>query len=781
MRSHFYVAAAGLLCAVAAPAAAQKRVAVDIPSGTLRSAVIALGRQASISIAIADPGLGALPVKRVRGQLTVEEALRRVLAGTPASFVAVGDASYRIVRRPASRARAPRPARAAMSAPTAPPPPREEEIVITATKRGTLLRDYPGPAVVVGDLPPLSEGQGTGGLVARITGLGSTHLGPGRNKLFIRGIADSSFNGQTQSTVGQYFGEARVNYNAADPDLRLYDLSSVELLPGPQGTLYGAGSMGGILRLVPNPPDVTSAGGAIMGSIALTAHGDPGGELAGVLNVPLDRSSAVRLVGYRILEGGYIDDIARGREDVNRTHVTGGRMAAATVIRDGWTIEAGGAVQAIRGKDAQYAEREAPPLSRRSRIAQPFSNDYGLAHATLRGEWGSHRLVSTLAAVSQELKEDYDISEPLDELRLFRQRSRAKLLSMETRLSHESGRSGWLIGANILRNRGRLDRASGAPDALAPLLGVRTLVDEQTLFGEVTRSLSDLFSITGGARLTHVRYQGSATAAPETLDESGTEDARSQWRLLPSLALAATPRPDLALFLRYQESFRPGGIVVRSGMTERLSSDHIRALEAGMRFGQRRGSPISGSVSLSFSRWNDVQADLIDTVGLPSTQNIGDGEIWTLDTRFAWQVAEGLKLSLDALFNHSELTNPNPGIITIDHEPLPNVADVNLRAGVEHVRSVGGAELRLAGWARYIGKSQLGYGPILGRSQGDYFDSGLSARLAFRRLALFASLTNLADTAGNRFALGSIFSLVFRDQITPLRPLTARFGLEVTM
>jgi outer membrane receptor protein involved in Fe transport len=70
----------------------------------------------------------------------------------------------------------------------------------------------------------------------------STQLGPGRNKLFIRGVADSSFTGPTQATVGQYLGDVRLNYNAPDPDLNLYDIARVEVVEGPQGTLYGAGS-----------------------------------------------------------------------------------------------------------------------------------------------------------------------------------------------------------------------------------------------------------------------------------------------------------------------------------------------------------------------------------------------------------------------------------------------------------------------------------------------------------------------------------------------------------
>lgn len=109
-----------------------------------------------------------------------------------------------------------------------------------------------------------------------MTAVASTYLGAGRNKLFIRGIADSSFTGPTCATVGQYFGDLRLSYNAPDPDLRLADLAAVEVLEGPQGTLYGAGSLGGLIRLVPNAPDPTRFSGSAMLGGSATTHGAPG-------------------------------------------------------------------------------------------------------------------------------------------------------------------------------------------------------------------------------------------------------------------------------------------------------------------------------------------------------------------------------------------------------------------------------------------------------------------------------------------------------------------------
>ena len=117
-----------------------------------------------------------------------------------------------------------------------------------------------------------------------------------------------------------------------------------------------------------------------------------------------------------------------------------------------------------------------------------------------------------------------------------------------------------------------------------------------------------------------------------------------------------------------------------------------------------------------------------------------------------------------------------PMLVRLDE--VPNIARVGGRVGFDYARPVGnGLTLTAQGWARYVGRSRLGVGPELGARQGDYFDSGLTARIGTARFGVSASLTNIADTVGNRFALGTPFALG-RDQLTPLRPRTLRIGLD---
>lgn len=774
------------LLSLSAAAAAAPRLSFDLPGGRLGDAAVALGRTARISIGIRDPAIAALRVRPVRGARSTEEALRRMLAGSGAQAVPVGPGAWVIVRAPV-KARRHTPASRPQPEPAAAPLPpleQQQDIVVTASKRRILLAAYPGAATLVDGRDPAFEGlRGSDALAEKVAAVTSTHLGTGRNKLFIRGIADSSFNGPTQATVGQYLGEMRLNYNAPDPDLRLYDIERVEVLPGPQGTLYGAGSLGGVVRVIPRSPSLDDVEAGVSAGASLTQHGAPGADLAGMINLPLPGEAALRLVAYGESEGGYIDDPGRGLRDVNRTRTIGGRAALRVLTPGEWQFDVGVAGQRIRGEDSQFADRDAPPLTRESAVEQGFGSDYLLAQAAASRDWGDLRLVSTLGFVRQKLDERYDSTRLGDRPTVFEQSSRITMLATETRLSREAADgTGWLIGASLIRNRSEQERALGEPGKPAPITGVRNGVDEATLFGEATFRLAPAISLTAGGRLTRSHLTGAATDAPDAFRAllAAIEADRTETSFLPSVALTAQASPDLLLFLRYQQGFRPGGLAVTGPIIQRFRNDHVATAEAGVRLRHGAARGFDAAASIAHTRWRDIQADVVDLSGMPTTQNIGDGRIWTLDLRLGWRPTPGLAVDAGVVLNDSKVINPAPTIIISPSAPLPNVARVNGRLGATYSTAVSdGLDLRLDASARYVGKSRLGIGPILGEPQGDWLDTRIGARLEAGRHSLSLTLTNLLDETGNRFALGSPFTLVERRQVTPLRPRTLRLGWDL--
>ncbi|HVI97901.1 MAG TPA: TonB-dependent receptor [Sphingomonas sp.] len=763
----------------------------------LDRAIIAIGKQTGASIGLRDPSLAHVRVHAIKGRMDAAEALAALLAGTEARARRIADDTFLIERAVAAR----RPTEVPQTTHLEPPPP--EEIVVTASKRGTLLSQFPGTASVI-DGAAFSLGEaalGTDGIANRVASLTSTHLGPGRNKLFIRGVADSSFTGPTQSTVGQYWGNARLTYSAPDPDLRLYDVASVEVLEGPQGTLYGAGSLGGIIRVEPMPPDLYDTGGGAWAAGLLTQHGDPGGDAGTVLNVPIaEGTAAFRGLVYGGIDGGYIDDRLRGRDDVNRVRTLGARGAVRVAVAPDWTIDLTGTFQSIKGDDAQYADRDGG-LTRASAVAQPFRNDYLLGEFTVRGMIGDIRLVSATGISDQYVAETFDATTG-DTPRAFSQTSKIRMVTSETRLSQRSDDgSGWLVGVSLLHNSARLNRKIGDVAMLAPAAGVRNKIDEATLFGEATIAPLPRLAISAGGRMTYSWLSGTAEDVPQTYAfrfDAEARASRGEWRALPSVSVRYNPLDDLLLYARYEEGYRPGGLSIDSDFIQRFDGDRIGTAEIGLRWGGAADGDIEIGASLAATRWDDIQADLIDGVGFPTTANIGDGRIHSAGVNATWRVTPALKLDASVYLNDSKVTAPAPVLIATMApafdgfapnadalarkvaDSLPNIAGVSARVGFDYGAEIGnGMLLRLSGYGRYVGKSRLGIGPRLDQPQGDLLDTGLELRIGGADRAVSLGVTNLFDTRANRFALGSPFLLDQADAVTPLRPRTIRLGIEM--
>lgn len=665
---------AAALLSLSATSEAANRHRFALPGGRLGDALVALGRQAGISIGVSDPAIADSVVPPVRGTFTVEQALRRMLRGSGARHIVIDSETIRIVRQPSRPP--PRPPRRESRRLALPPPlsaPQtgdEEEIIVTASKRALGIGSYAGPVTVIdGSDPVFQHGiRGSDAIAARLPGLTSTHLGAGRNKLFIRGIADSSFAGPTQATVGQYFGETRINYNAPDPDLRLVDLDRVELLPGPQGTLYGAGSLGGIIRIVPNAPLVDRTEAIASVGASHVAHGAPGIDAATVLNLPLAEGRlGLRLVGYGTREGGYIDDRLRGLEDVNRIDIVGGRAAIRAVPGDGWTIDLSAVGQRVLGEDAQFADRDGPRLSRRSAVRQDYSDDYFLGSLVTKKEWGALQSVTALGLVRQTVRERYDATRGNVPPTVFDQVNRVTLMSLESRLSRqEPDGAGWLLGLSLVDNRSEQSLATGPPTAPHPIPGVENSVTEGTVYGEWAMRLAPGVTASAGGRFTYSRLYGAALdVTPQQASAIATvQGRRTVATFLPSATVAARAAPDLLFFLRYQEGFRPGGLAIVRGfdgrpignILMRFRNDNVAALEVGVRRGRPGTGRFDAALSLAYTRWTDVQADVVDVGGRQATANIGNGRIYALDLSFGWRPLPGLSLEAAALLNDGLLT-----------------------------------------------------------------------------------------------------------------------------
>src|SRR4249920_916670 len=197
-----------------------------------------------------------------------------------------------------------------------PEPPEDEvteEIIVTAQKRATNLQDVPfSVAALTAEDIEQSGATNIVELARNVPGLYITDLGPGQSQVAIRGISAGQVvrdQAGVKESVGIYLDESPVSIALFTPDLDLYDLDRVEVLRGPQGTLFGAGSSSGTVRYITAQPKIGEFGGSLeLGGLGYS-DGDIGGTFRGALNAPLGESAAMRLVGYYTYMPGFVDSV----------------------------------------------------------------------------------------------------------------------------------------------------------------------------------------------------------------------------------------------------------------------------------------------------------------------------------------------------------------------------------------------------------------------------------------------------------------------------------------
>ncbi len=247
-------------------------------------------------------------------------------------------------------------------------------IVVTAQKREQNLQDVPIAINAIGneklDQLQVSELQDVVKFLPSVT---IQQGGPGFAQVYFRGVASGENANHSASlpTVGTYLDEMPITTIQGALDLHAYDLARVEALAGPQGTLYGASSMAGTLKLVTNAPDPSGLYGSIGVEFNNVAHGDFGAIYEGFLNVPIAEGAAARLVGWYRDDAGYIDNVLGARtyassgitqsntnlveENYNNAETYGARLALGIDLDDNWTIKPTlmGQVQNTGGSFAQ--------------------------------------------------------------------------------------------------------------------------------------------------------------------------------------------------------------------------------------------------------------------------------------------------------------------------------------------------------------------------------------------------------------------------------------------
>ena len=349
-----------------AAAAQSARVHFAVPAQPMDQALILFALEAGVSVGDGGLDLQQRQSPALNGDFPPAEALQRLLAGSGLVAVWVDPQTAQVTKLPVTlRLRT-------VAAPLWAGERPVDTVVVTATKRRAVAQALPD-AIVVLDGARVADGGSVSNQIAQQgMGLDATNLGAGQDRLFIRGLADSVITGRSQSTVGLYWNDSRVTDDAPDPGLRLVDIDKLEVLRGPQGTLYGAGTLGGLVRVVTRSPVMDRPEAMLDGAASLTLSGTPSYSTDAMVNLPLIKDTlALRLVAYGVHDGGYIDAVRRGQSDVNHTGTLGGRLALRWVDGADWVATLGVIGQQIQAADQQYAFAGLAPLAQENYIAEP--------------------------------------------------------------------------------------------------------------------------------------------------------------------------------------------------------------------------------------------------------------------------------------------------------------------------------------------------------------------------------------------------------------------------
>ena len=463
-------------------------------------------------------------------------------------------------------------------------------------------------------------------MIREVPGIAMRTSGPGQTELEMRGLSSS---GGAAPTVGFYLNDYPLSPPAAalvgkvviDPDL--FDLNRVEVLRGPQGTLYGSGSMGGTVKLVTASPTLNTFSGTVNGTGSDTSSG--GGFNHGVnvmLNVPVANDlAAVRVVLTDKVTDGYIDRIVlnpfptptdpgpcgfgpsgcvRGNVTAetpsqvvhhsNREHLTGGRAELLAFPSDQLQVEALLMYQRI--SDTGYSEYDSPPGTspvlahyQPYNLAEPFSDTFHLLGTTITYDMGFAKLTSATAYYGRDESQNQDDAEayysffPLFSLpaqfppETFNETDTTQQLSEELRLtSSGNGKLQWIVGAFFARFESAFNEYSAFPGIAngANPLGIIYQahnpyhMKQSALFGETTYAFTDKLKLTTGLRWyqfhSGANEEVSGVAATGTGAQQLAAFSTANTGLNPKATLSYEPTRELTVYGTAARGFRPGGI-----------------------------------------------------------------------------------------------------------------------------------------------------------------------------------------------------------------------------
>ena len=658
---------------------------------------------------------------------------------------------------------------------------RLEEIIVTAQKREERLRDVPQSVTAITDVTlERLQANDFSDYVARVPGMTAVTNQPGSSRLTLRGLNT----GGVASTIGTYidetpFGSSTALAEAAElaPDLDPFDIERIEVLRGPQGTLYGASTLGGLIKFVTQEPSTEDLEFSARVSGESTEGGDESWGVRALGNVPLGDKAAMRLSGWYRSQGGFIDDPARGVEDIDGSETTGGRANFLVNATEDLSFRLSATTQEI-DSDAPTAADYFPvplePVSGETSLSRGFSEarktSYDIYNGTIDWDlgWASFLSSTSYSELDQDSQTDATVAIPIGVTPLLvASVANTEKFTQEFRLTSPASKNlEWLVGLfysdedSLISDNVLLGPPPGTPVPGLPVpfnLMLDSEYEEVAAFGTITYYFTEQFDVAVGARYSTNDQTAvqSGTAAPNATVDS--DDSVTTYSLAPRWRI----NDDTMLYARVASGYRPGGPNVRSAfgtIPSQFDSDTAVNYELGVKTDFFDGM-LRLDAAVFYIDWEDIQLLVSDGV-VAGNSNGGTAESQGVEWAATLSPVDGLSIVWSGAYSDAELTSDTdppdaPLVLTggEDGDSLPYVPEWSSSLDVDYEWDVfTDASAFVGGSWRYVGDQMTGFSTELLGAFGEpqielpsYDVIDLRAGVDFERFTIELFAKNVTD------------------------------------
>ena len=719
-----------------------------------------------------------------------------------------------------------------------------EEIIVTAQKREQALADIPmSITVLTGEALERQQADNFQDLVAMIPGFSLTTSQRGATRITLRGINT----GGVASTVGVYvddvpFGSSTGLANGAilSGDFDTFDLARVEVLRGPQGTLYGASSLGGVLKYVPNAPSTEGFEAAVRVGAESVKGADTGFALTGVVNLPLTDTLAARFSGFQRSDEGFIDSIGNNPiasltepgvnviegtkvvSGINSLETMGGRLSVLFTPSEDFSINITAMRQEIESDAPDTIDADATTLGElyggnvQSRYQDAFSEfEYRILSADVEWDLGGMTfesitsdssfeqdfqqdaaIASSLAGVPLSAYLTFAFGEPLSAV-LPQITSTDKVTQEFRLLSDESDSFEWMLGAYYTDEDSMISQeiyaVTAGTDTFAPgypVLAVAQILstyEELAFFANGTWHISPDFELSVGARTSSndqtARQVTSGPLAGNSDFSVDSDESPFTWSVSPRYQVSE----NTSVYGRIATGFRPGGPNVvppaaPAGTPRTYDSDSLTSYEVGLKTTSEDGK-FSFDVAAYLLDWEDVQLYVVSN-GFGVNANGSTAKSKGLEFAAGFYPRDGLRFGLNGAYTDAYLTGDTDPILVggVSGDPLPFVPEWSFGADVDYEWALDGDKTAYVGGnLAYTGDRPASFNNVDSngavREADAYTTLGVRAGIATDKWSIELYGKNVTDEMGITSIGSADEAVTGRVELGVIRPRT--FGVNV--